>query len=272
MYQTHWGLQSKPFEPTADARFYYPGESQQGALLKLRYAVENRRPAALLTAAAGIGKTMLVEALLKQLGDEVQPRVQIVFPLLTPAQLVSDIANRLTGESYSAGDAAELAIRRLERQLEFLAQSNRHALIVIDEAQTLVETGGLEALRLLLNFETNARHAATFLLVGQTDLLLAVERFSALEERLSVKCQLRRFAQAETMAYIQHRLLAAGAAQSPFDDQALETIHRRTQGVARRINRLCDLALLVGYAEGAEAIHSEQIDAVAADLLPVADA
>lgn len=271
MYQTHWGLQSKPFEPTADARFYYPGESQQGALLKLRYAVDNRRPAALLTAPAGIGKTMLVEALLRQLGDEVQPRVQIVYPLLTPAQLVSDIANRLTGERFAAS-AAEHAILRLERQLEFLAQSNRHALIVIDEAQTLVDTGGLEALRLLLNFETNARHAATFLLVGQTDLLLAVERFSALEERLSVKCQLRRFAQAETMAYIAHRLRAAGAANSPFDEEALATIHRRTQGVARRINRLCDLALLVGYAEGAEAIHSEQIESVAADLLPVADA
>ena len=46
MYEAHWQLDALPFDHTADARFYYPGESQQGALLKLRYAVEMRQPAA----------------------------------------------------------------------------------------------------------------------------------------------------------------------------------------------------------------------------------
>src|SRR5262245_64566039 len=50
MYENHWQLERRPFENNnSDVRFYYPGESHQGALLKLRYAVENRRPAALLS-------------------------------------------------------------------------------------------------------------------------------------------------------------------------------------------------------------------------------
>ena len=50
MYESYWQLESKPFENTADTRYYYPAETHQGALLKLRYAVENRRAAALLSA------------------------------------------------------------------------------------------------------------------------------------------------------------------------------------------------------------------------------
>ena len=67
MYESYWELEAKPFESTSDTRFYYPGESHQGALLKLRYAVESRRSAALLSGAAGLGKTMLIQTLAKQL-------------------------------------------------------------------------------------------------------------------------------------------------------------------------------------------------------------
>ena len=64
-----------------------------------------------------------------------------------------------------------------------------------------------------------------------------------LEERLAVKCLVRRFKLEETMGYIQHRLSAAGAKEPIFTDGALEAIHQETHGVPRRINRLCDLAL-----------------------------
>ena len=43
MYESYWQLRQRPFENNADPQFYYPGESHQAALLKLHYAVENRR-------------------------------------------------------------------------------------------------------------------------------------------------------------------------------------------------------------------------------------
>ena len=58
MYETYWRLTQKPFENAADPRFYYPAESHQAALLKLRYAIENRRGAALLAGPSGSGKTL----------------------------------------------------------------------------------------------------------------------------------------------------------------------------------------------------------------------
>lgn len=52
MYQAYWQLGGRPFENCIDPKFYYPSEVHQGALLKLRYAVESQRGAALLAGAA----------------------------------------------------------------------------------------------------------------------------------------------------------------------------------------------------------------------------
>ena len=43
MYESYWQLQARPCENCCDPRFYFPCESHQAALLKLRYTVENRR-------------------------------------------------------------------------------------------------------------------------------------------------------------------------------------------------------------------------------------
>src|SRR5688572_13712190 len=98
MYSSYWQLDAMPFECTSDARFYYPGESHQGALLKLRYAIENRREAALLVGPAGLGKTLLVSTLARQLSVSSQPLAHIVFPQMPPDQLLAYIADELTGE------------------------------------------------------------------------------------------------------------------------------------------------------------------------------
>ena len=44
----------------------------------------------------------------------------------------------------------------------------------------------------------------------------------------------------------------------------------RKDGIARRINRLCDLALLIGYAEQRQTIGAAQLEAVCEELVAVA--
>ena len=93
MYEPYWQLETKPFENTSDARFYYPSESHQGALLKLRYALQNQRAAALLCGPAGLGKTLLVRTLARQLPETFRPFVHLVFPQLPPDQLLAYLAD-----------------------------------------------------------------------------------------------------------------------------------------------------------------------------------
>ncbi|HTN76107.1 MAG TPA: ATPase, partial [Pirellulaceae bacterium] len=52
-----------------------------------------------------------------------------------------------------------------------------------------------------------------------------------------------------------------------FEVAAMEAVHEISQGVARQINRLCDLALLIGFAEERAGIGAAQIEAVADELV-----
>jgi general secretion pathway protein A len=61
----------------------------------------------------------------------------------------------------------------------------------------------------------------------------------------------------ETVAYIVHRLRASGNNGDPvFTDRAFEAIQEASLGIPRRINRLCDMSLMIGYAQ-----ELKQIDA-----------
>jgi general secretion pathway protein A len=264
MYESYWQLEARPFDHSADPRFYYPGPSQQAALLKLRYAVQNRRGAAVLAGECGLGKTLVVQTLLRQLDESYLPRVHLVFPQMPPDQLLTYLARQITG--FAATGPIDDSLRRIEACLAERAQSGGHAVIVIDEAHLLRESRALETIRLLLNFEHDAQPLATFILVGQTSLALDLARIPQLDERLTVKCLLTRLTHEETHCYIQHRLAAAGSLRPIFDDQAIAAIFELSHGVPRRINRLADLALLVGFGEELRTIGRSQIEAIYEEL------
>ena len=269
MYESYWQVDSKPFDNTSDARRYYPGEAHQGALLKLRYAIENRRGAALLTGAAGLGKTLLVHALARQLPEAFSPLVHLVFPEMPPEQLLAYLADELAATCTPTTPTVSDSVRRIQQALAENRQAGRHAVVAIDEAHLLRNSGTLETIRLLMNFECQGQSALTLLLIGQPALLPTLERAVELDERLAVKCLLRPFTCEETHGYVQHRLSAAGARRPIFRDDAVEALHYLSGGVPRRINRLGDLALLIGYAEEQPSLGAAQIEAVADELVTV---
>ena len=297
MYEEYWKLERRPFENSSDAQWYYPGESHQGAMLKLRYAVENRRGAALLCGPSGSGKTLLVRHLRRHLTSQFRPFIHLVFPQMPAEDLLAYLANELTAGSSRAnsltaarkGEAdltaepiageslglnvgshnIEYTVRRIQQFLTENAARDQHAVVAIDEAQLIDESRTWEALRLLLNFDANSQLALTLLFVGQPGLLPQIDRMPALEERLGVKCLLRPLSVDETAAYVNFRLQAAGRKEQIFEPAAMETLHELTHGLARQINRLCDLALLVGFAEERKTIGADQLEAVAEELVTV---
>jgi type II secretory pathway predicted ATPase ExeA len=269
MYESYWQLKQKPFEQTADPRFYFPGESHQAALLKLRYAIENHRGGALLSGASGTGKTLLVNLLRTTLGPAFAPTVHLVFPQMSTTALLTYLADELDGGHTPAASCTHVSIHRIERFLAENTRSGRHAVVVVDEAHLIQDSQTWEALRLLLNFESEGQPCLTLLLTGQTAILPCLSRLPQLEERLGVKCLLRPFGQQETADYVAHRLKVAGAVRPVFVPEALETLHELTHGIARQINRLCDLALLIGFAEERQTLNSAHLEAVCQELVAV---
>jgi general secretion pathway protein A len=278
MYQAYWQLQRRPFESGSDPTSYYPSESHQAALLKLRYAIESRTGGALLAGPSGAGKTLLVRLLADRLGESFRPFVHLVYPAMPPAALLAYLACQLRDGSPHSDDLADerssidLSIRAIEQALAANSAEGRHAVLAVDEAHLLEGRATFEALRLLLNFESQGRPALSLLLVGQPALLPMIDRMPQLDERLSVKCLLRPLTVEESMSYVQHRLALAGAQRSLFAPAAVESVHRLSEGLPRRINRLCDLALLLAYAEDQKFVGQAQVEAVAEELIAVTPA
>jgi len=204
------------------------------------------------------------------IGTRFSPIVHLVFPQMPPDQLLAYLAGELTGQPPACSAAATCeSVRRIERFLVENSERGQHAVVIVDEAHLLDDAESWEALRLLMNFESAGRPGLTLVLVGQTGVLPILDRIPHLEERLGVRCLLRPFSEAETGEYVLHRIHAAGAEPKVFETEALAEVHRLTHGIPRRINRLCDLALLIGYAEGRSAISAAELESIHEELVAV---
>ncbi len=276
MYESYWNLTENPFENTADPRYFFPGENYQGTLMKLRYVVEERKGAALLAGGFGCGKTLLINTLCQQLPAAVSPVIRIVFPQMSPEEILAYIAEEMLptqvaqGSSNGHGQHLNRTVKKIDQFIQHNAARHKHALIVVDEAHLISDRRTFEALRLLLNFQYDNRFGVTICLVGQPPLLTAIDRMNQFEERLAVKCVLRSLTSEETVAYISHRLSVAGGSPDIFEPEAVGLIHELSEGVPRRINRICDLAMLMAFANETETVSADQVLAVGEELATTA--
>ena len=270
MYEQYWGLNRNPFRNNTADEFFFRSATHQAALLKMRYVVENRLGAGLLTGGIGYGKTYLVRMLAEELPDQFGPIVHLVFPQLTATELLSWIAVELgVDESeLSAGTGGvDRTIRRIQRQLRNYAESHRYPVLVIDEAHLIEDRQVFQALQLLLNFQQESQIDFSLFFIGEHSLSSRINRMAQLDERIAVKSALQPLSEEETVGYVEHRLKVAGATRTCFDAQALQTLIEFSGGVPRRINRLCDLALLVGYADQLDVVTENEIEAAAEELM-----
>jgi len=273
MYQAYWQLTERPFDSSLDVRFYYPSQTHQAALLKLRYALEHQAEAALLTSGPGMGKTLVVGILRHLLGEQFGPWIEIAFPQMPVADLLAYVADTLEGQEHPAGQPpVSRTIRRLEHLAAEVAGQGRRPVLILEDAHLITDPERWEEIRLLLNIRAGQRTAWTVLLVAQPALLPLLERMPAWEDRLAINCFLRPFGPMETAGYVAHRLKMAGSSRDLFDPAALDALHQHSRGIPRRINRLADLALLLGYAEGEDLIRAEQIEAIVEEMFTFSSA
>jgi type II secretory pathway predicted ATPase ExeA len=142
----------------------------------------------------------------------------------------------------------------------------RRTLLIFDEAQNL-SADALEELRLLSNVNSEKDLVLQVLLVGQPELRQTLSRpdLRQFAQRISVDFHLRPLDVAESQAYIRHRLLVAQGDADTFMPDTIEFIHRRTSGIPRLINQLCDIALVYAFADGRTRIDRNLMHEVVGD-------
>jgi general secretion pathway protein A len=265
MYTAFYGLREKPFALSPDPRFLYLAGSHREALAHLLYGIEQGEGFISVTGEVGTGKTTLCRTLLERLDGD----TELAF-LFNPSRSALELLQTICAEFGLPAEG--LTRRSLMNQLNgFLVKQksqNRRVLLIIDEAQNLSENT-LEQVRLLSNLETSREKLIQILLLGQPELdrKLDGRGLRQLRQRISVRWKLEPLSAEETRAYVRHRLaIAAGEPKDLFSDAALRDVHRRTGGVPRLVNQLCDRALLAGYAARVSTIRPALVRAAAREI------
>ncbi|MEP7304765.1 MAG: AAA family ATPase [Acidobacteriota bacterium] len=274
MYEEYYGFAEKPFSLTPDPKYLYRSESHANAFDLLQYAIRRREGFVVVTGDIGAGKTTLCRALLEQI-DRTTFTALVLNPFLSEQDLLKRILldfGVISREDAMAGGLAGVTTHELVDALyDFLLgliPLNASAVLIIDEAQNL-PLHILEQIRILSNLETDKEKLLQIVLVGQLNLqsTLRLASMRQLDQRISIRYELKPLDRDAVSAYVSHRLMIAGGAASlSFAEKALEEVHRISGGIPRLINLICDRALLAGYSVQAHRITPEMIVHAAENL------
>jgi len=272
MYEPYYGFAEKPFSLTPDPKYLYRSESHANAFELLQYAIERREGFVVITGDIGTGKTTLCRALLEQT-DKKTFTALLLNPFLSEEDLLRAILQdlgvvsrgeeRLSRRQPSKQDL----INTLYDFLLSLVPLGARGVLIIDEAQNL-PLPILEQIRILSNLETDKEKLLQIILVGQLNLLplLRSPELRQLDQRVSIRYQLKPLNEDEAGAYVMHRLAIANGARVVFTPAALTLVHEYSGGVPRLINLLCDRALLAGYSAQTNRIDEDLVMTAAEGL------
>jgi len=263
MYETYYGLNSKPFSKTPDPRFLFYSKGHEEALARLQHGVEEKE-IILLTGEVGSGKTTLSRALLDSLGEKHRV-ILILNPRLTPAQFIRTIARRFDIDHNRQKDDLLEAIhgKVYEDYTKGITP-----VIIIDEAQLVPDRNTFEEIRLLTNFQLDDQNLLCLVLIGQPDLLTRLKRkaYLPLRQRIGLFYHLSPLSAEDSIQYIEHRLRLSGRTDTLFTEEALELICKFSGGVPRNINNIASNSLLEGFGNAVQLIDKDIIADIAHEL------
>jgi len=264
MYLKFYSLKQEPFSLSPDPDFLFLSEVHKEGLAHLRYGLIQKKGFIVITGEVGTGKTTLIEALLREIPQEVR------VACISNPKLSRDEFFYLLGQSYKLG-ITEIKAKFLVKFTEFLENAhkdNQNVVLIIDEAHCLSDEL-LEEVRLLSNLETPNSKLINIILAGQPEFEAVLDKpdMRALKQRITLRYSLKPLTPEETADYIKVRLTRAGAQDvGIFSGSAIEQIYKLSSGIPRVINILADHSLLTGFVKEAKVVDDKIIKECAAEL------
>lgn len=261
MYESYYGLTSKPFQLTPDPEFFFASKLHKRAMSYLQYGLSQAEGFIVITGDIGTGKTTIANSLLDNMEEDIFA-AQIVTPKLNPDELVKMVASKF--DLVVSGKSKSDLLEDIERFLTTLSEQGKRALLLVDEAQNLpLET--IEELRMLSNFQKAGKPLLQSFLLGQAELqpILRAPNMEQFRQRIVASCHLAPLNADEARAYIEYRLHHAGYnGQTLFSDDAYLAIHTFSKGVPRKMNTLMDRVLLFGFLEEIDVFDLSHVESV----------
>lgn len=264
LYAPFFGLKERPFTLVPDPGFLYWSRQHKRAFAVLEYGILSGAPITLITGEIGAGKTTLLQELLPRIQDDV------TIGLISNAQgdrgeLIQWILNAL-GIEIDPGASYVQMFQALQDFLLAEYAASRRVILIFDEAQNL-SLEGLEELRMLTNINSNKDVLVQLILVGQPELRTMVQNpnMRQLAQRVAANFHLGKMSPETVANYIAHRLRTAGGTGHEFTPGACAIIQRKTDGIPRLVNQLCDFAMIYAWSADETVVDSTVVEQVLED-------
>jgi len=268
MYEAYFGFKENPFTLSPNPQYFYLSQQHREALNCLIYGIGEKKGFMVVTGGIGTGKTTLCRALLSGL-DGSTASALIFNPALSDIELLKTINQEFGIRMVGRGTKK----RYLDGLNAFLMRNfaaGKNAVLMIDEAQNLSHSV-LEQIRMLSNLETVREKLIQIILLGQPELrqLLALPSLRQLNERITVRYELKPLVREDVRRYIEHRLVMAGGEPNGiFTVGSYALISGLSRGIPRRINAICDRALLIAYGRDLKTIDRRIVRVAVKDIGP----
>lgn len=264
MYLDHFGLKEAPFRITPHTDFFFAGANRGATLEALLYAITHDEGIVKVSGEVGSGKTMLCRVLMERLPENVET-IHLANPSLSRDEILFTLADEL--QVNLATNRVSAVMRALQEHLIDLYARGRQVVVLIDEAHAM-PTETLEEIRLLSNLESNRHKLLQIVLFGQPELNEVLNRteMRQLKERITHNFTLEPLVRSDIAQYINFRMRAAGyKGPDVFSPAALRLIASASLGLTRRVNILCDKALLAAFAGNTHQITAAHVRAAIRD-------
>ena len=253
---------------TPDTRYLFLSPQHSEALNYLLYGINEKKGFIVITGGIGTGKTTICRKLLSVLDQSIDSAL-IFNPSLSEMELLAAVNQEFGVKLERGRPTRKRHISALNTFLLKNFSAGRNAVLLIDEAQNL-SRGVLEQIRMLSNLETEREKLLQIVLIGQPELekLLTSPSLKQLNERITVRYNLTPFNYHQEESYIKHRLAVAGRDNGVplFSSQVCRKIHSYSRGIPRRINAICDRALLIAYSKDFNIVNRNLIREAVSDI------
>lgn len=260
MYEKFFGMTATPFARGIPTENLFQNDEVNEIHERLLH-IARFQEFGILVGDSGAGKTTALRRLYNALKSPDYTVLYIADSNLTPTFFYTSLLEQLGVDTHYYKKNAR---RVLHHEIMAMRAMDRKKLVVIVDEGQLLSNKMLEEIRFLLNFNMDSENPLALIISGQTELWerLKTQACRAIKDRIDVTCFLTAYDYSQVKAYIEKQLLYAGKQGPIFSEDAIKAIYTFSNGVPRKVNRVCKQSLIYAYQNRLQIVDDKMVKLV----------